>query len=125
MKQLLEITIYDIPKISLNTLYSSPHWTVRKKHKDLFNRIIYGEIINYGKDDIKNIGMDLIFEYEFLFKGKTLDVSNCFYMVKLIEDALVHNEIIKDDSVKYISKIIVSTRKSKQNILIIRIYKND
>jgi len=53
--------------------------------------------------------------FHFKLHGKPLDISNHFYLTKLVEDGLVACGVIPDDSQKYIKNISVSSEKSKKD----------
>ena len=47
--------------------------------------------------------------YHFQFNGRRLDSTNCGYMAKMIEDALIHCDVIPDDAPKYVKQSIYIT----------------
>ena len=63
------------------------------------------------------------FYYEFFFKSRPYDASNCMFMVKMIEDSLIKEDIIENDSPKHIHSITISTKKSDKNKIIAYITK--
>jgi hypothetical protein len=96
--------IYNIPlKLSSNSIYAGVHWTKRNKHKQLYRAVpfVASPVVEYP----------VVCHYHFELLGRSLDVSNCSYMVKLIEDCLVHKGILKDDTQKYVNKIITTASK--------------
>ena len=103
VKQVVDFILPE--KLSTNNIYAGVHWSVRKKHKDLF---IWGFIEIASK--IKPVDKcDLEFEFE--FKSKPLDCDNCSYMVKLLIDCLRHYGKIKDDTLDYVGSIKITSRK--------------
>ena len=56
----------------------------------------------------------VVIYYHFRLKGPLLDSTNLAYMVKLVEDGLVHNEVIPDDSQKYVKSYMPTTEKIKK-----------
>jgi hypothetical protein len=92
---------YHLPKkISANKIYAGGHWIARKKDKDLFRSVLF--VANkVDKYPVKC-------HYHFEFSKKRLDISNCFYMVKLIEDCLVKKGILINDDPKFINEIKVT-----------------
>lgn len=50
--------------------------------------------------------------YHFKLRGCAIDASNCAFMVKCIEDALVSAGIIPDDNPKYIGSITLISEKA-------------
>lgn len=93
-------------KVSLNAIYGGLHWSKRKNLADLY----HSYFIPFRKSRIDIFPVTLSFVFK--FKGRLLDVSNCAYMVKLIEDALVVNGILPSDTVHHVSKIECSVEKS-------------
>lgn len=100
-------------KISTNKIYSGIHWGLRKKHKDLFRSvpINHPPVIKYP--------VNLFFDFQ--FKGHPLDTTNCSYMAKLIEDSLVHQKILLDDSPKHVQWVAIKSGKGAENKAIIHI----
>ena len=109
---LLDIT-FTLPrelKLSLNKIYSGGHFSIRSRHKDMYRDLI--------KKEVENSKINPVFfypvhcTYRFIIGGRRLDCSNYGYMVKLIEDALVHNGILRNDSYKEVSGITVLSEKN-------------
>lgn len=107
MKVTSKLTLYRLPKISLNKFYAGMHWTKRKKIKDQYEKIIYSQIKHiFCKENTYEC------EYRFYFNKKPLDVSNCVGMLKLIEDCL-----FQTDSYKVVKKLtILSLKDSKERV---------
>ena len=97
---------FQLPKVSLNEWYAGTHWTKRKKMKDIYRMII-------GKH---NITTPCEVDYDFEFKFRPLDCSNCVAMVKMIEDCLFEN-----DSPKIVKSIKISSRKSNKDQVTLKI----
>lgn len=109
----MEIKLYNLPKISLNKWYSSQHWSFRKKAKDNYKLLIKSQFKQVlSKEFSYEVG------YEFNFKTKPLDASNCVAMVKLIEDV-----IFEDDKYDIITSLNVKSKKSKEEFIKIIIKK--
>ena len=60
-------------------------------------------------------------KFEFSFKSRPLDNTNCSYLAKLIEDCLVHYKILKDDNYKIVEEITISSRKGDKDQVLITI----
>jgi hypothetical protein len=97
-------------KVSTNKIYSGMHWSKRNALKDL-----YAMSLIQFKGKFEGIDYPLACTYIFTFKGKPLDVSNCTFMVKLLEDAVKVNGIIKDDTPKYIESIAIHTQEGDKD----------
>ena len=114
--RIYKITLIDLPKTSLNKFYSGGHWIIRKKIKDNFKLVIKSQYTNvFPKDQQYKV------RYDFEFKSRPLDVSNCVGgMVKIIEDT-----IFEDDSPKTILEITSTSRKGKYDLVYITISELD
>jgi hypothetical protein len=107
----MEIILKDLPKHSLNKIYSGVHWTKRKKDKDTYKIIInsqFKEVLS--KEFIYKVS------YEFNFKRNALDTSNTVYMLKMIEDI-----IFQDDTYKIIPELNIKSQKAKEDFIKITI----
>lgn len=93
----MKITIPIPEKLSTNKIYSGIHWTKRNQHKNLYR--------NYFLDIKPNQNYEFPVEitYIFRFKSKWLDNTNATYMAKLIEDSLIKQGFIPDDSPDYVN----------------------
>lgn len=107
----MEIILRDIPKHSLNEVYSGIHWTKRKKHKDIYKLLIKNQF-----KDVLSKDKQYSVSYTFQFKKSPLDTSNCVYMLKMIEDI-----IFEDDTYKIIPELTIRSEKAKEDKIIIKI----
>lgn len=98
-------------KISTNTIYAGCHWTKRNKHKEMYRNLGY-----LVKGKIDNFPVHI--KFTFYQSGRLLDATNLSYMAKLLEDMLVTQEIIPDDSPKYVSGITLISSKGNNEVLI-------
>ena len=106
-----EIILKGLPKISLNKWYAGTHWTKRKKLKDTYHLLIKSQ---FKKTFPTTNKYNVI--YEFNFKKKPLDSSNCVAMVKMIEDV-----IFEDDNYKIVEGITIKSIKSNDDFVKISI----
>lgn len=107
----MKIIIKNLPKISLNKVYSGVHWSKRKKDKDTYKLIVKSQFKDVlSKDKVYKVS------YDFRFKKNPLDVSNTVYMLKLVEDI-----IFEDDTYKIIPELNIKSSKDKEDKLIIKI----
>lgn len=107
----MEITLYNLPKHSLNEIYAGKHWRVRKKQKDKYTLIV--------KNQFKHVFSKLkqySVSYEFQYQNKPLDVSNTVYSLKMIEDI-----IFEDDSYKIVKELNIKSTKAKTDCVIIKV----
>lgn len=109
----MEIKLYKLPKISLNKWYSGAHWSKRKKIKDSYKLLVKSQ---FKQVLSKKFSYEV--EYEFNFKTRPLDASNCVAMVKLIEDI-----IFEDDKYNIVTSLNVKSKKSKEEFVKIIIKK--
>ena len=107
----MQIKLQGLPKVSLNKWYAGTHWTSRKKLKDTYTLIIKSQF-----KDVLSKEKQYEVKYDFNFNKRPLDASNCVAMVKMIEDV-----IFEDDSYKIVKKIIITSNKSKEENVIIKI----
>ena len=117
------MNILNIPipeKVSSNKAYSGfAHWSVRNKLKDLYHQIVFLEI---KKNPIKEkISFPCTVVYEFQWKSRLLDTTNQFFMIKLIEDGLVHAGIFPDDTPEYVYETRSRSVRGKEDMLVVSI----
>jgi len=94
---------YTIPKqykVSTNCIYSWVHWRKRKQISDYYHSISLADC-----KQLKQITKKVNLRFEFYFKSRYLDSSNCSFIWKCIEDWLVKNWLLKDDTNKYVSVV--------------------
>lgn len=107
----MQIIIDNLPKISLNQWYAGNHWTKRTQIKELYKWAIKAATkIQFSKHDTYHV------TYDFEFKSRPLDASNCVAMVKMIEDCL-----FEDDKYDIVLSVKMTSRKSKQDRVTITI----
>ncbi len=105
------IILKDMPKVSLNQWYSGTHWTKRKKLKDKYKILIKSQFKGVFSKEKK-----YIVSYDFNFKKRPLDASNCVAMVKMIEDI-----IFEDDSYKIVKGIEITSNKYDKDCVLVKI----
>ena len=101
------ITINNLPKISTNQIYSGVHWTKRNKYKKDFI------LLTNGMKRLRPVEGVVDLDFVFTFKRNALDSSNCSYVCKMLEDCLVHHGILKDDTIKFVRKFSMESRKGE------------
>ena len=107
----MDITLYNLPKISLNKWYAGMHWTKRKKIKDNYTNIVRSQFSSLlSRDNTYKV------EYHFTFKSRPLDASNCVAMVKMIEDI-----IFETDSYKVVTEIVITSSKGLEDKVTIKV----
>jgi len=74
------------------------------------------------KEKIESYPVDLCFHFH--FKSRAFDSSNCSFMSKMIEDALVKEGILTDDSIKYVGTVLYKAFKGKENRVVLHICKS-
>lgn len=112
MKQ--QITI-DLPyKVSSNKIYSTNcHWAERKRLKDLMRWALVPVIHSITPMTKGTLTFD------FKFKSRPLDCSNCSFMAKMIEDVLVDHFKIVNDTPQYVKRIIISSSKGDRDVCLL------
>ena len=114
--KIMRITLPLPQKVSTNTIYAGVHWSKRKEMADLYHMAM----LPYRR---KKIPTPCELYFFFTFKKAALDCSNCSYMVKLFEDAMVLNEMIPDDSIRYVQKIHIESAKGVEDAVTIEAVK--
>jgi len=89
---------------------------VRSRHKESFGWEVLRVIRKSRKTKDfpiipENFPLDLTFTFQ--FKKSPLDSSNCSYMGKMIEDALVKQKVLPDDTIKTVRKVSYESRKGE------------
>lgn len=108
----MRITLPLPQKVSTNTIYAGVHWAKRKEMADLFQMAL----LPFRRKPAPT-PCELFFS--FTFKKAPLDCSNCAYMVKMLEDGMVMNEILPDDSTQYVKRIhIISEKGTSDSVTI-------
>tara|TARA_R100000951_G_C2486803_1_gene133224 strand:+ start:109 stop:492 length:384 start_codon:yes stop_codon:yes gene_type:complete len=107
----MDITLHNLPKISLNKWYAGMHWTKRKKIKDDYTQIVRSQFSNtLTRENTYKV------EYHFTFKSRPLDASNCVAMVKMIEDI-----IFETDSYKVVTELVITSSKGLEDKVLIKV----
>lgn len=107
------LIMIDIPeKVSANAMYAGLHWTKRKELADLYHMAL---IEHRGTKWPTPAHLS----FTFSFKGKLLDCSNTFFMAKMLEDSMVVNGIIPDDTPAYVASITVRVLKGTKDMVTI------
>lgn len=105
----MTITVQIPEKVSLNAIYAGVHFRVRSQHKEAYREAVWA-----SQPQVYDGLFPVHCHYHFRLSGSRLDISNHAYMVKMIEDALVANEVIPDDNQKYVAEIKVTTEYVKK-----------
>lgn len=102
----------DIRPVSLNEIYKGIHWSKRKEYKEEWRAAFMG-IHNGAKFD-KPVWV----YYAFGMKNP-MDSSNLAFMEKLIEDSLVKDGVMADDTPKFVRCTIgLPLRASENSVLV-------
>lgn len=104
------ITLEGLPKWSTNNMYAGGAFYSRKKIKDKYKKMVK-EQFN------KVVRFKCICVYEFFFKSRALDSSNCSGMAKMIEDC-----ILPSDSYRMVGGVYFSSAKGDRDYVIIHIF---
>lgn len=101
------IRVNDIPQVSLNQIYKGIHWNERKRYKDQWREAFTGW---HDEKFTTPVHITYVFEQKYV-----MDSSNLAFMVKLIEDALVQDQVIQDDSPAHVLSSHMIPLKAKRN----------
>lgn len=113
---MVEFTLPVPEKFSTNKAYSGIHWAVRKKLKDLYHQ----SILPYkGKHYLGSY--PVVITYSFVWVKHPLDTTNETYMVKMLEDGMVHAGILPDDDPKHVAETRIRSRKGDGDYVTISI----
>lgn len=104
--EVVQFTVFLPEKISLNKIYSGIPFRERSQHKDeYYFAVLASNIPRYhGAYPVR-------MRYHFRVPGTKLDISNHAYMLKMVEDALVHAKIIEEDDQRYVREITITSEK--------------
>lgn len=105
----------DIIKVSTNSIYAGKHWAVRDKYKNDYLMLVKSLRLT---TKIKNT---CSITFEFLLKGKLLDCSNCSFMGKMIEDALVKVGVLQNDTPEFVKSVTYISKKGTKDIVTVSI----
>jgi hypothetical protein len=103
-----QVIIKDLPKVSSNKIYAGAHWSKRNKLKEGY---LY--LTKNAFQKLKPVEGLVDIEFDFYFTRNALDSSNCSYMAKMLEDCLIEWKALKDDTIKYVRSIKLTSSKSK------------
>lgn len=106
---MISLTIPLPEKVSSNAVYSGMHWTKRKKIADLYHRFIRSHLVS------KALAYPVDIQYDFRFKSRALDTTNCFFMAKMIEDSLVNMGTLDDDDPKHVRATTITSKKGDRD----------
>lgn len=106
-KEPVLVLTYEIPrnfKKSTNLIYKWVHWALRKQVADYFHNIS-------AEDCSECVSIDflVVIEFKFFFKSKYLDHLNLAFMAKAIEDWLVGNGLLKNDTNEFVDSVLLKT----------------
>lgn len=104
----MRITLPLPQKVSTNTIYAGVHWSKRKDMADLYQMAL----LPFRR---KPVPTPCELYFSFTFKKAPLDCSNCAYMVKMLEDGMVVNEMMPDDSPQHVKRIHISSVKGSSD----------
>jgi len=114
-------------KVSTNKIYAWIHWTIRNEIANRYHKLTKEDCVEF-----ETITEKVDLKMDFYFRTRYLDSSNCSFMWKMIEDSLVKNWLLTDDTNKYVGKFqcesIVIDKKERSKIekdyVRVYIYKN-
>jgi|TARA_R100000479_G_scaffold174618_1_gene123284 hypothetical protein len=110
----IEIVIGKVP--SLNSFYSSRHWTFRKQEKDRCKKEIKAELERYDTKHYSSAKIHIRCNYRY-------DIDNCIMVSKFFCDSLVDMGFIPDDSKKVIREVkLVVDEDIEKNTAIAKAY---
>jgi len=111
------IEIDELPP-TLNKFYSSPHWSYRDKQVKYWHERFHWA---FKEAKLPKLNWPVTLSTTQYCKGKLRDVDNTAIGAKFASDALVKGEWLPDDSPKYIERLILESKKGKENKIVILI----
>ena len=112
----MKFTIPIPEKVSLNKIYAGIHFRERSEHKDAYYLAVLSANVPRWPGPFP-----VAMHYHFRLRGSRLDISNHAYMLKMVEDALVHAHVIPADDQKYVSQVIITAEKADEDEVIVEI----
>ena len=104
------IKLEGLPKWSTNQMYAGGAYYSRKAIKDKYKKSILQQFN-------KVVRFKCICVYEFFFKSRALDSSNCSGMAKMIEDC-----ILPSDSFRMVGGVYLSSSKGERDYVIVHVF---
>ena len=92
-------------KVSTNAIYAGMHWAKRKQIADEYHRAL----LPFKGIKIHTPVTQLSFAFS--FRTRPLDCSNCSFMAKCLEDAMVMNRLIPSDTPDHVKSIAITSTK--------------
>ena len=99
-------TNHEMKGISWNNLYSSKHWSTRKKLADNWHNFFASMMASYDKPEIDT------FSVQFNVNSRH-DIDNVGVMAKLFVDTLKGQGWILEDSPKFFKKLTLESKKGE------------
>ena len=90
---------------SLNKIYAGTHWADRKPWADAGHAAVWACVIN---SKIKPVDKPAHLTFTPHIKGRRYDATNYALTVKIIEDGLVKEGILKSDTPKHVTGITIN-----------------
>ena len=100
-----------VTAISNNVFYAGMHWAKRNKIVDTWHNLVRMCCPHITPTNLQFPVTLTVIAY---CKGRLLDCSNVSATAKLIEDGL-KGTILPDDTPEYVSKVILMSRKAKED----------
>jgi Holliday junction resolvase RusA-like endonuclease len=106
----VKFTIPIPEKVSLNKIYAGIHFRERSDHKDAYYLAVLAANVPRWTGPLP-----VAMHYHFRLSGSRLDISNHAYMLKMVEDALVHTRVIPADDQKHVAQITITAERSDRS----------
>lgn len=104
-----------IPQRVLTNKFYTLHFHQRNEIAWVFK----DALIEYKNERVKNFPVEIT--YSFTLKGRMPDVDGVTAMCKMATDALVHWDILPDDSIKFINGLHIYAKKGNSDYVEIHI----
>lgn len=102
--------------LSWNALYSSPHWTKRKRIADEWKYLVLAAC---RKQKVPKADGQVDIEITAFCKGRVMDSDNV--CAKLVIDGLKFAKVIRDDSPEFVRMVTTSAFRAKSDSMIVNV----
>jgi len=105
---------------TINQIYAGAHWAERKKIKDAWRWRVKAALTENPQKPVEHYPVTV--EVIVQFTGRRYDWENCAFAAKLVQDALIAEGILENDSPPYISRGTLIPIKGPEDKVIYVIY---
>lgn len=93
-------------KISTNKFHSNMHWSERSRVSNEFHMLLLPFKRKFSIDKYP-----VSIRYDFTWKFRPLDTTNCGSLCKLLEDGMRQINLLEDDNPEHVAETIITSKK--------------